>query len=109
MKEKLTLVISESQLRPGLLVEVRKCFVCGRDHRELLVRAETLPCNLRGRDHCPAWHEASVTHNDYRPCCFARAIRERRLFIVESGLDVGADAIEGHRLYNSPRAKEWAR
>lgn len=35
--EKLTKVTSEAQLRPGLLVELRNCMMCGRTERYLLL------------------------------------------------------------------------
>lgn len=109
MKEKLTPVTSEAQLRPGLLVETRDCYRCSRSHRNLLLRCSISHANCSGCFRPESWEVAPSGHGPEGDACFCRAIPERRLFIVESGLDAAEDAIEGYLLYNSPRAKERAR
>lgn len=97
MADKLTPVTSEAQLRPGVLVEI-VCGYCSQRHRHLLLG--------RSKDHrqCAAcggfvccWSVPLASHvgtGIVAELCPTRAIPERRLFIVDTGLDAKQDAIE---------------
>lgn len=79
--EDLERVVSEAQLRPGLLVEVIGCLVCGRAHRSIvLARAKEMrSCEWCTR--CYGWLTA-MPHRPEAHVCFQPSISEARLFIV---------------------------
>lgn len=94
MKEKLIPVTSESQLRPGLLVEV-VCTQCTGRHRDILLRKSEDPrrCSGCGWRRC-GWDIPTPRHGGDSFLCVRYAIPDHRLFIVDTGLDEAQDRIE---------------
>ena len=84
MKEKLTRVTSESQLFPGVLVELRQCLMCGKAReRAILTRRVNRPkeCDVCGQ--CDrGWHVAGGCC-PRRTVCYTAAIDEGRLYLVD--------------------------
>lgn len=95
----LTPVTSEAQLRVGLQVKLVKCNRCGRPEHVFIItstaRAEW-PKHWHGDPTtlCPGtpWRTAPGCQAP-EARCFERAIREQRLFIVETGLDVDKERV----------------
>lgn len=88
MSEKLERVVAEEQLRPGLLVEIKQCSVCPRDHRHILLgksRSDAV-CAHCDRPVATHWAIPQPTHKGKGPfICTKALIPEGRLFIVDVG------------------------
>jgi hypothetical protein len=81
VKERLTRVTSEAQLKPGLLVQWMVCHSCPRVHRSLLLGlGDLVLCGVCSAGHA-LWHHAG---NGHKPTLCARAsIAWGELFIVD--------------------------
>lgn len=89
-REKLTLVTSEGQLKPALLVEWRRCGWdgCGRTHRVMLLHPHNgvYWCHC-GRSDC-MWDVAGGPHAaGLQAICPPHLIEERNLWLVDTGLE----------------------
>lgn len=94
MADKLRLVKSESELRSGLLVELKACATCGHSHRHLLLgpdNRDPRPCAHCGRVGC-GWRVPQASHQGDAFICPDLTIRQGRLFIVDTGLETPAAA-----------------
>lgn len=105
MKEKLVPVTSESQLKPGLLVEVKDCRSCGRRRcRDLIAgMLNSRNCQVCGLSHLRVRPLSSCDLYS-RPYCMRSAIRDRRLFIVDTGLE--DDTLEQAVVEHAVRKRE---
>lgn len=102
-REELRLITSEAELRVGMLVEVRPCRLCGRQHRLILARAADGPCSACGRLKAHGFWEAPVCGDADCFMCFVDAVSERRLYEVRSRRDDEAEQ-ERRRLDDERRA-----
>jgi hypothetical protein len=87
-KERLTRVTSESQLRPGLLMEIRACQSCHQ------TRCRMLLLSVKDKEHFHAIPLEWCNHTSWNiggcnvtSSCLVYAIRESRLFIVNPFTD----------------------
>ena len=108
-RERARLVRSFSELRSGLLVRLDRCSFCGRTHRGMLgkyialdpegVNSDGSDSNAQGffllpnpPGHPPEIREYVIT---------ARPIRERRLFVIDTGLEGMDRAAQEKKLSSS--------
>src|SRR6185436_20547569 len=100
MSEKLRKVVSESELRVGVIVVVRRCVGCdGGTHRKIILgRTPEEPC-IYCNEECPGWRTSPDECGDPElPDCLRLALRDGRLYRVIDGLDADADAREMRRV-----------
>ena len=94
--ERLELVTAFEQLKVGMVVVLRNCLICGRDHRRMLISLALRRFTDGKAD--MSWTGVPVAHSN--AAFDASAVRERRVFRVVDGLE---DA------KHEPRTRELSR
>ncbi len=87
MKERLIPVKSESELRIGMILVLKRCGSCKASHRILLLAPDGRTGIHRDSSSCPRGWKMAVSLHGIDQLCLCKCLHEGRLFRVDDGMD----------------------